>query len=150
MRQVDEIIDLLSSKTPSIENALFKAQVLSHQLAEPEFKEWVEHELKGYPKTADLPDYRVLPITILGNVSNGAYRYSEQPLPLMHLDDALREKLQSKRLYDSISVIEGWSKDESKLSVVITPELYPLLSQGLGNDFEVERAWGKNSVGAML
>lgn len=150
MRLVDEIIDLLSSKTPSIENALFKAQVLAHRLGEDEFKEWVEHELKGYPKDAELPGYRVLPITVMGTFSNGAYRYSDQPLPLMHLDDGLREKLQVKKLLQSIAVIQEWSRIESDLSVVITPEMYPLLSKGLGNGYQVERAWGKNSMGAML
>jgi hypothetical protein len=150
MRLVDEIIELLSSKTPSIENALFKAQVLAHRLGEREFKEWVDHELKGYTEDAELPGYRHLSITVMGNISNGAYRYSDQPLPLMHLDDGLCKKLQEKKLFESIAVIEEWSKNENDLSVVIAPEIYPLLSKGLGNHYQVERAWGKTSAGAML
>lgn len=150
MQITDEIIELLSSRTPSVENALFKAQVLAHRLGESGFRDWVDHELKGYSKDAALPNYRVVPITVMGNFSNGAYRYTDQAVPLLHLDEKLRKKLEVKNLRESIAVIEQWSKDESSLSVVIAPELYPLLSKGLGNGYEVERAWGKNSMGAML
>jgi len=150
MLLIDEIIDLLSSADPSVENALFKAQVLAHRLGESELAQWVESELKGYPKDTELPSYRIVPITILGNASNGAYRVSEQPLPLMHLDPAIREKLDVKRLTQSIAVIEGWCKEDEDLSIVVAPEFYPLLNKGLGNGYQVERAWGKPSMGAML
>ncbi|MDR6675628.1 hypothetical protein [Xanthomonas sp. 1678] len=150
MQLVDEIIDLLSSADPSVENALFKAQVLAHRMGEADLALWVESELKGYAKDAELPSYRIVPITILGNASNGAYRVSEQPLPVMHLDPVIREKLDKKRLNQSISVIEGWCKEDKDLSIVIAPEFYPLLNKGLGNGYQVERAWGKPSMGAML
>lgn len=150
MQLIDEIIDLLSSADPSVENALFKAQVLAHQLGESELARWVESELKGYPKDVELPSYRIVPITILGNASNGAYRVSEQPLPLMHLDPAIRQKLDIKRLTQSIAVIEDWCKGDKDLSTVVAPEFYPLLNKGLGNGYQVERAWGKPSTGAML
>ena len=150
MKLIDEIIDLLSSSNPSVENALFKAQVLAHRLGESELAQWVEYELKGYPKDADLPSYRIVPLTILGNASNEVYRFSEQPLPLMHLDKAMRDKLDTKHLTQSIAVIEGWCKEDRDLSVVIAPEFYAYLNKGLGNGYKVERAWGKPSMGAML
>ena len=150
MQLVDEIIELLSSSKPSLDNALFKAQVLAHKLGESELKQWVDSELKGYPDTSNLPSYRVLNITVLGNFSNGAYRYSEQPLPMMKLEKKLRKKLETTHLTQSIAVIEKWSKSESDLSIVIAPEFYGELSKGLGGGYSVERAWGKHSVGAML
>lgn len=150
MQLIDEIIDLLSSASPNVENALFKTQVLAHRLGEGELSQWVEFELKGYPKDAELPSYRIIPITVMGNASNGAYRVSEQPLPLMHLDKSLREKLDENHLTQSIAVIEGWCSDEKHLSIVIAPEFYPLLNKGLGNGYQIERAWGKTSMGAMV
>lgn len=150
MQLIDEIIDLLSSSKPSLDNALFKAQVLAHKLGEIELKQWVDSELKGYPDTLNLPPYRVLNVTVMGNFSNGAYRYSEQPLPIMKLDKRLRKKLEVTHLTQSIAVIEQWSKSDSDLSIVIAPEFYRELSKGLGGGYSVERAWGKHSVGAML
>jgi AbiTii len=150
MQLIDEIIELLSSSKPSLDNALFKAQVLAHKLGEGDLKQWVDSELKGYPDTSNLPPYRVLHVTVMGNFSNGAYRYSEQPLPIMKLDKRLRKKLEITHLTQSIAVIEKWSKSESDLSIVIAPEFYGELSKGLGGGYSVERAWGKHSVGAML
>lgn len=150
MQLVGEIIDLLSASKPSLENALFKAQVLAHKLGEQELKQWVDSELKGYSDRSALPPYRVLRVTVLGNFSNGAYRYSEQPLPMMKLDKRLRDNLEITHLTQSIAVIEKWSKSESDLSIVIAPEFYGQLSKGLGGGYAVERAWGKYSVGAML
>jgi hypothetical protein len=68
----------------------------------------------------------------------------------MTLDARLRKKLEVTHLTQSIAVIEKWSKSESDLSIVIAPELYGVLSKGLGGGYSVERAWGKHSVGAML
>jgi hypothetical protein len=150
MQLVHEIIDLLSASKPSLENALFKAQVLAHKLGEQDLKQWVDSELKGYPNRSNLPPYRVLHLTVMGNFSNGAYRYNEQPLPLMKLDKRLRDKIDATHLIQSIAVIEEWSKSESDLSIVIAPEFYGYLSKGLGGGYIVDRAWGKPSVGAML
>ena len=150
MQLVDEIIELLSASKPSLENALFKAQVLAHKLGEEDLKKWVDSELKGYPGREALPPYRVLHVTVMGNFSNGAYRYSDQPLPIMKVEKRLREKLETTHLTQSIAVIEKWSKSESDLATVIAPEMYGVLSKGLGGGYSVERAWGKHSVGAML
>lgn len=150
MRLLKEIIEELSSSAPSLENALFKAQVLAHQLGEQELKQWVASELKGYPNRASLPPYRIIPVTVMASINNGVKRYPEQPLPLMRIDKRLREKLEHTHLIQSIAVIEEWSKNDSDLSVVIAPEYYPHISGGIDPSFEIERAWGKHSVGAML
>ena len=147
---VDEIIEILSSKNPTLEDAFFKAKVLAHRLGESELRQWVDCELTGYPEISTLPSYRVVSRSVMGNVSNSVYQYQNHPLPLSHLDRKLREKLETTYLIQSIAVIEKWAGDEADLTIVIAPELYPSLSKGVGNGYYVERAWGKHSVGAML
>ncbi|MCG2775364.1 MAG: hypothetical protein L6406_06735 [Desulfobacterales bacterium] len=150
MKLIEEIIEMLSSDSPNLNNALFKTKVLLHKLGEKELVSWVDAELSGYPNIESLPDYRVLPVTVLGNFSNMAYSYSEQPLPLIHLDKKLRKNLEKTHLTQSIAVLESYAKDESSLTITIAPELYPSLSKGLASGFNVERAWGKHSAGSML
>lgn len=77
MHLLNEIIDLLSSSEPSVENALFKAQVLAHRLGEVEMKSWVVSELKGYADRSDLPPYRILPVTVMADLSNGVVRHGK-------------------------------------------------------------------------
>ncbi|MGF6527636.1 AbiTii domain-containing protein [Variovorax sp. PvP013] len=71
MHLLNEITDRLSSNSPSLEDALFKAQVLAHRLGEQDMKQWVSNELKGYPDRENLPTYRVVPVTVMANLSNG-------------------------------------------------------------------------------
>ena len=150
MHLLNEIIDTLSSNEPRLENALYKAQVLAHRLGEVEMKNWVVSELKGYGDKSDLPQYRILPVTVMANLSNGVVRYSEHVLPLRLADPRVRERLENKHLTESIAVIEQWSKKDTDLAIVIAPEFYGHLKKGIDRSFEIERAWGKCSVGAML
>jgi hypothetical protein len=150
MKLIHEIIDLLSSDTSNLHNALFKTKVLLHQLGEKDLVHWVNSELKGYDRIENLPDYRVLTMNILGNISNGAWRYSNQPLSIAHLGEKLRKSLETNRLTQSVAVLESYAEDEADLQVQIAPELYPSLSKGFTGGYRVENAWGKNSAGSML
>ena len=150
MHLLTEIIDLLSSNAPDLENALFKAQVLAHRLGETDMKEWVGHELKGYPAKDTLPPYRVLPVTVMANLSNGVVRYTDHPLPMMGVDRRIRDKLGTRRVSESIAVVAEWAKRDSDLAIVIAPEYFSHFKKGIDRSFEIERAWGKYSIGAML
>lgn len=150
MKLIHEIIDLLSSDTPNLHNALFKTKVLLHKLGEKDLVQWVSSELNGYDSIENLPDYRVLSVSILGNISNGAWRYSNQPLPIAHLGEKLRKSLETTHLTQSIAVLESYAEDESDLQIQIAPELYPTLSKGFSGGYRVENAWGKHSAGSML
>jgi hypothetical protein len=150
MKLINEIIELLSSDTPNLNNALFKTKVLLHKLGEKDLVQWVNAELNGYGSIEGLPEYRVLTVSILANISNGAWRYSSQPLPLAHLDKKIRKKLETTYLTQSMAVLESYAKDESDLQIQIAPEFYPTLSKGLSGGYRVENAWGKHSAGSML
>ena len=148
MKLIDEIIELLSSADSNLATALLKTKVLLHKLGEKDLLGWVDGELKGYPNTEKLPEYRILHVTVRGNCSNGAYTHNSQTLPLMHLEQKIREKLDTTFLTQGIAVIEEYSRNDD-LHISIAPEFYPSLSKGLGNGYQVERAWGENSAGAM-
>lgn len=148
MKLVDEIIDLLSSKESDLATALLKTKVLLHRLGEKKSLEWVTGELQGYPDIENLPSYRILHVNVLGNASNGAYRFTSHALPLMHLDEKIRKKLDTTYLTQGIAVIQEYSQGDN-LQISIAPEFYPSLSKGLGNGYEIESAWGKHSAGAM-
>lgn len=149
MKLLSEIIDLLSSSEPSIQNALFKAQVLAHQLGETEMAAWVGSELRGYTEDGNLPAYRILRVTVMGNLSNGVYRYVDQPIPMMNIDPRLREKLEMRRVTQSIVVVEEWARKDQDLAIVIAPENFHYLRKGIDKSFDIERAWAKHSVGAL-
>ena len=119
-----------------------------HKLGEKELLEWVNGELQGYDTPDNLPDYRVLRLTVRGNVSNMAYRATNHELPIMHIDEKIRKKLNTSYMTQSIAVIEEYSNSKN-LQISIAPEFYPYISKGLDNGYHVESAWSNYSAGAM-
>jgi hypothetical protein len=150
MQIIEEIIEILSSEDGSLNDALIKTKVLLHRLGEKRLVEWVNLELQGYTDPETLPEYRKIPMTIMGDFNNGVYRHSNQVLPTMHLKEPLRTNLAKTNLMQSVAVLEGYAEEDKNLAVSLMPEIYHLLSEGLGNGYEVERAWGKHSVGGIV
>jgi len=122
MKLIEEIIDNLSSDTPNLNNALFKTKVLLHRLGENQLISWVDSELNGYPNIKSIPEYRIINVSVYGNASNMAWRYSDHPLPLSHLDKKLRKNLETNHLTQSIAVIESYAKSDKDLTITIAPE----------------------------
>jgi len=59
IKLIDEIIEILSSDSGKLSDALIKTKVLLHKIGHKELVPWVDSELKGYPdrdsiKVADL------------------------------------------------------------------------------------------------
>jgi len=56
---------------------LRKCRILAQRLGVPEFKDWVIHELEGYPAEAELPEYRVIHTPLISRtffrLRRGAY-----------------------------------------------------------------------------
>ncbi len=147
MKLVDEIIHLLSSDKPSLQNALFKAQVLAHHFGDVELKQWVESELKGYSGGAHVPPYRIVPVSLFGIISNGAYRYSDQPLPTHNLDQTLQDKLASIEITQSIAAVEQWAQSDGEVRVELDPIFWGEIGKHLGSGYGVERAWSRFPAG---
>ena len=87
MRLIGEIIDILSSGEANLKTALLKTKVLLFQLGEKGLSEWVDNELKGYKSEDNLPSYRVLHITIKGNVITPGRFESKEGESLKNLID---------------------------------------------------------------
>jgi len=150
MKLINEIIDILSSENPDLNNALIKTKVLLHRLGETEALLWVNSELNGYPNIDNIPNYRKLDISVHGNLTNGYWYDSDRLISLSHLDKNLREKLQTHHLLQSIAVIESYAKDDKHLTMTISPDLYSELGKRYSGGYYVDRAWGKPSLGGML
>jgi len=144
---INRIIDLLSDEGSSLSEALLKTKVLLHQIGKKELAEWVNQELNGYTDRETVPDYRKLPAQVLANASNAAWRVSSHPIPTMHLPEEMRTNFETAYFQNSLAVLEEFAKEESgHIAGPIPMECNGLLSQGLGNNFKVERAWCQTST----
>lgn len=149
VRLISELIEDLTSADTSIEFCLLKAKVLAHQIGDADFKQWVNNEINGYNEEAEVPPYRTLKLTILGTISNGYYRYSDRPLPTLHIEDSIRKKLTNQSIRNGISSISSMLSTKEKYAVHISPEFYPIFNKNFAEGYEVEYAKGVHAIGAI-
>jgi hypothetical protein len=69
MDLVNQIRDDILDPEVSLSVALRKAKVLASMLQDAEFKEWVNSELNGYIDEDEVPEYRIVPVQIIGTFS---------------------------------------------------------------------------------
>lgn len=151
MKLISEIIEILSSDTGKLSDALLKTKVLLHKIGQKELVPWVNSELNGYPDRSSVPDYRVLSAQVLVNASNGAYRVTSHHIPMGHLDDKYREAIETARMDQSLAVLEKFTEnDNGHLRAHIPMESYGVLGKGLDNYYQIEDAWSEISHTSVL
>lgn len=150
MKLLDDIIALLSDERPVLADALIKTKVLLHGLGRKDLTEWVNFELNGYPEDATLPSYRIISTEVRGAVTNGVYFYRDHPLPVLHLNEQIRERYQRLQLRQSIAAVEELAATGEKgLTSPIPVELNALFNRALGQGYQVQRAWCDIGVGQL-
>jgi AbiTii len=139
---LDEIINSLADDTKPLTGALLKTKILLHQLGAPELVAWVNAELNGYTNSEDLPPYRIVHGMVKANVSNMVTRYTDHPIPIMHLDEKAQENLERPELGMPIATMESLTQGKgSSVTRPIPMEFNFKLGEKLGNSFQVESAW---------
>lgn len=142
MKLANEIVDILSSTDGVLSEALIKTKVLLHRIGHKDLVTWVNKELNGYDDEDDLPDYRIVGAQILVNATNGAYEANSQHVPLGHLDEGYRNRLEKGIMPQSLAIIEEFTANkEGSLQSHIPMEMYALLSEKLANGYMVQKAW---------
>ena len=144
MKLANEIVELLSSKDGVLSEALIKTKVLLHKIGYKDLVAWVNKELNGYEDDDDLPDYRIVEAQVLVNATNGVYEVRSHPVPLGHLEEDYRNRLEKGIMPQSLTVIEEFTaKKEGSLQSHIPMEMNGLLSKNLANGYIVQRAWSE-------
>ncbi|QNR85073.1 hypothetical protein H9N25_00755 [Pedobacter riviphilus] len=85
MKLVSDIINELMDLASPMSSALFKTKVLASRIQNETLQTWVNNELKGYEREANLPDYRKTEGFPKGNFMNGWMQYKNTPIPIGHL-----------------------------------------------------------------
>ena len=142
MKLADEIVELLSRESPSIENALTKTKVLLYRLGEGHLAGWVSAELNGYTGSQEVPGYRIIPTRVLACVTDGmTIRYPSIQLPLGHLPEQMRHDLRNTKVGHSVAALQQFAEaKEECLSKPLSPEFYRLLAKGLEKGLFIESA----------
>ena len=155
-KTLSELTNSLSDESASLTQALLKTKVLLHHLGHAELTEWVNHELNGYPHSDSCPPYRLLKGEITADLTNGAWHYSAQPLPVLHLTEEQRQRFQTVHISQPVSVLEAMHANMSEntlLGANLPLELSGLLRKSIDRTYIIQRLWveaDQNAISGLL
>ena len=142
-----EIIGLLSDERSSLSDVLLKTKIFLHEIGKKDLVTWVDFELSGYPEAVPLPDYRILELRVMGNLMSSGWKADAQPLPIQHLENSYREKIEKAEMREPIRLVEELaSKKQGSVRRIFPPEAYNQLGSNVGPGWEVVSAWCDISV----
>jgi len=86
--------DAINQDAP-LSNMLRKCLVLAYKLNNDEFRQWIEHEMNGYPANMPVPNYRIYVGEPRANARNIAWHVTGSPIPAgaipeEYLEDAMK------------------------------------------------------------
>jgi hypothetical protein len=116
MSLLTEIQAAATDPTHSTADMLRKCQILAHRLRHDPFKEWVAHELTGYPTDESLPDYRgaivgEVKADLLGFMGASAKNVG---VPLTNLPEDYRERMAQFKFFQGVAMLEGIVADAAR------------------------------------
>ena len=108
MSLLDEIRSDLVNESASLSNTLRKAKILASALGLPEFRDWIDFELGGYPDRDSVPSYRRFRPTNLGTFS-GPFQSGVKNvvLPTFDLPDTVKEFAENLFFFDGVGALEA-------------------------------------------
>jgi hypothetical protein len=141
----------------SIGNLLRKAKMLAARLQNPEFSQWVDHELNGYPDRESLPPYRIIGVLVQGHLigAGGYHQLKSVPLMTTRLPKELSRfgspAYLTKPIVEYASLLDGDSDGE--LRAPWPQEIAVKYGAAGYNEMECLGAWqliGRNQIFGMI
>ena len=108
MSLIDDICSDLTNESADIANTLRKAKILASAIGLPEFREWVDSELNGYPDLKKVPNYRRSRPLNLGTFSGSFQTMARKvPLPTQSLPSPVKEFAEKLVLSQGVGELEA-------------------------------------------
>ena len=153
MSLLREIQDAAIDSNVNLAAVLRKCKLLAARLGNPEFKQWVENELSGYPSVDDLPDYRVLQVNSKGHFS-GPFQSGlrNADIPLSCIDKKFHRNLKVSYLNQPIAAMESLVTDASggTLQEPWNPDLVAYVGQNIYQGMNCMQAWKVIPVSSII
>ena len=112
MSLLDQICSDLVNESASLSNTLRKAKILASAIGLPEFRDWVDSELGGYPDKEKVPSYRRFRPTNLGTFS-GPFQsgVKNMVLPTYNLPDVVKDFAENQIFSHGVGELEAQAAD---------------------------------------
>ena len=108
MNLLDEIRSDLVNESANLPNTLRKAKILASAIGLPEFRQWVDYELSGYPDRDSVPSYRRVRPTNLGTFAGPFQSFVNNMVLLTYnLPEEVKEFAENLLFFDGVGALEA-------------------------------------------
>ncbi|UQB67589.1 hypothetical protein [Epilithonimonas zeae] len=139
MDLISQIVNELVDDSLSLNSALLKTKVLASRIGNKELLSWANSELSGYSSENNLPDYRKhIWNALKGTILNGNWKYTDQEIPTMGLDEDFEKSLRTSNFFESIQSLENLVNEKGTLGTPIRAEIIQMIENNwrrMGNPY---------------
>lgn len=122
MALLQDIVAAATQENCDVPSLLRKALVLASRLRNDELKDWVTHELNGYPEEALVPEYRRSDVISYGLFADRFVGQATLQVPVTVLPEQFRDKYRRIVLQNPISaLVDLMSRSKEKDSEITFP-----------------------------
>lgn len=142
LRQIQE--DAVSADMP-LAHVLRRCRVLAARLESGPLEEWIRYESEGYPRKAELPEYRILKMRVLGHfVGSFGTSVRNAEIPVSNIPEQIRKYCTEYQCRESVAAIESLLQKASEgLKFPIREEAVRFFGGQVYVDMECMSAWGE-------
>jgi AbiTii-like protein len=123
----------ITDQNTSISGILLKLRLFASKLGSDELAEWINYESEGYPSDVNIPDYRVLGISISGTFYGPfGSGVKNAPIPPALIHEFAGEKWTTQKLRESAASVEKMASNDggihlnlSNLMLLLNGKVYP-------------------------
>jgi AbiTii-like protein len=152
---LQEIEDAAASQTTPLADLLRRCAILAARLGHVPFKEWVAHELNGYPDAGVLPEYRRgvggrLMAQVSGPFGSGANNVA---VPLSQIPEEFRRRFTVFDFVHGAAELESMVSrardvDKGRLRFSVPPELFALVE--IYEGYSTVSMWSEVSIHSVV
>jgi hypothetical protein len=118
MELIQQIRELAVDGSSDVSTLLRRAKVLAATLKNPTLRDWVDHELGGYPDSASIPEYRRIPSFPQGNFSGFGALINDYALPISAMPASLQRNakfVEARQPIREIAALAAKQSDELRV-----------------------------------
>jgi len=146
MSLIEQIQQAAVDSDSDLGQVLRLCKILAARLDSRPLEEWLSWESNGYPKEADLPNYRVFPLILKGHFTGAfgsALRFA--PIPAASIPKAIRESVTRFHCRQSVSAIADIIKPRPGSLRAPLQNMAPYLGTSVYSDMNCLDVWGEFS-----
>lgn len=152
---IEGIIEDLVSENIHIEDTLRKTKVLAFRIENESLKQWVDSELNGFTNQDSVPDYRIIPSEIKGDLIQQNFSQiigkRDIRLPIEYLEEEYKKSLQFFNLTQSVAEINSLiNAKETDYLIVNLPYAVNSKMQKFIKNYQIEKSWREIQKGSLI